>query len=63
MAFRSLAFKWLRIVFRCWKDNKPYQDEIHRQALARRPQPGQKGNATVQIQWKNSAGFSKIAAS
>ena len=25
---RALAFKWIRIIFRCWKENKPY-DEIH----------------------------------
>ena len=24
VAVRSLAFKWLRIIYRCWKDSKPY---------------------------------------
>src|SRR5579871_5772197 len=24
-AVRSLAFKWIRIIFRCWKDGKPYE--------------------------------------
>ena len=23
-ALRSLAFKWIRIIFRCWKDSVPY---------------------------------------
>jgi hypothetical protein len=23
-AVRSLAFKWIRITFRCWQDRKPY---------------------------------------
>ena len=23
-AVRSLAYKWIRIIFRCWKDGKPY---------------------------------------
>ena len=26
---RSLAFKWIRIIFRCWKDGKPYDEEIY----------------------------------
>lgn len=25
-AVRSLAFKWIRILFRCWKDNVPYEE-------------------------------------
>ena len=25
-AIRSLAFKWIRILFRCWKDRKPYDE-------------------------------------
>jgi hypothetical protein len=32
----SLAFKWIRILFRCWKGHKPYSVEVYRQALARR---------------------------
>jgi hypothetical protein len=27
MAVRSLAFKWIRIIFRCWHDRKPYDEE------------------------------------
>jgi transposase len=26
---RSLAFKWLRILFRCWKDRVPYNDALY----------------------------------
>jgi len=58
---RALAFKWIRILFRCWKDRKPYSEEVYRQALARRHQLAVK-NAPVQLQWKNCAGFSKITA-
>ena len=25
-AIRALAFKWLRILFRCWKDHVPYDE-------------------------------------
>jgi hypothetical protein len=35
-AVRSLAFKWIRILFRCWKDGKPYDEEIYLQSLRRR---------------------------
>jgi len=32
-AVRSLAFKWQRIIFRCWKERKPYDEEQYIQAL------------------------------
>src|SRR5215472_14164563 len=35
-AVRSLAYKWIRIIFRCWKDNKPYDEEVYLQSLRRR---------------------------
>ncbi len=35
-AVRALGFKWLRILFRCWHDRKPYQEEIYQHALGRR---------------------------
>jgi len=58
---RALAFKWIRILFRCWKDRKPYSEEVYRQALARRHQLAVK-SSPVQLQWKTCAGFSKITA-
>jgi transposase len=60
VAIRALAFKWMRIVFRCWKDRKPYNDEVYSQALSRHRPLVPKGGSTVQFQWKNCAGFSKI---
>jgi hypothetical protein len=30
---RSLAFKWIRIVFRCWKDGVAYDESKYLQAL------------------------------
>jgi len=39
-AVRALAFKWLRILFRCWQDRKPYQEHIYLQALGRRASSG-----------------------
>ena len=57
---RALAFKWIRILFRCWKDRKPYCEEIYCQALHRRKQLAAR-SSPVQLQWKTCAGFSKIA--
>ncbi len=36
---RSLAFKWIRIIFRCWKDHKPYDESKYLQALKKRHSP------------------------
>jgi transposase len=33
---RSLAFKWIRILFRCWKNQTPYNDELYMAQLAKR---------------------------
>jgi transposase len=32
-AIRSLAFKWQRILYRCWKDRTPYDEERYLKAL------------------------------
>jgi transposase len=38
-ALRALAFKWIRIMFRCWKDRKPYDETIYRKSLELRRSP------------------------
>jgi len=58
---RALAFKWIRILFRCWKDRTPYSESAYQQVLEHRQQLAHKRSA-VKVQWKTSAGFSKIAA-
>ena len=35
-AVRSLAFKWIRIIHRCWKDRKPYNEALYLQTLKQR---------------------------
>jgi transposase len=35
-AVRALAFKWIRIIFRCWKNHTPYDDERYTAALRRK---------------------------
>jgi len=32
-AVRSLAYKWIRIIFRCWKDHQPYDEQRYLQSL------------------------------
>lgn len=38
-AVRALAFKWLRIIWRCWRDSVPYDDALYTAALIRRGSP------------------------
>ena len=38
-AVRALAFKWIRIMFRCWQDRLPYDEARYQQALNRRGSP------------------------
>jgi transposase len=36
---RSLAFKWIRIMFRCWKEREPYDESKYLEALKERGSP------------------------
>jgi transposase len=38
-AVRALAFKWIRIAFRCWQDRAPYDDARYVASLRRRGSP------------------------
>ena len=35
-AVRALAFKWLRLLYRCWQDRTPYDESVYLQALQHR---------------------------
>jgi Transposase IS116/IS110/IS902 family len=62
-AVRSLAFKWIRILFRCWKDRVPYDGTRHREALKKRRSPiAAVEKPVVNLEWKTVAGFLKISA-
>jgi transposase len=39
MAIRALAFKWIRILFRCWQDRKPYDEAKYLMALKAKGSP------------------------
>ena len=54
-AVRALSFKWIRIVFRCWKDSVPY-DEMH---YALSVQKRAAAN-NVEIRMKKVGGFAKL---
>jgi transposase len=38
-AVRALAFKWIRILYRCWQERTPYDESVYLQALKRRSAP------------------------
>ncbi|MEO6593149.1 MAG: IS110 family transposase [Planctomycetota bacterium] len=39
VAVRALAFKWIRILFRCWQSRTPYNESKYLKALQRRGSP------------------------
>jgi len=56
-AVRSLAYKWIRIIFRCWKDSQPYDEARYAAAQQKRNSP----LAALGIDTKEVAGFQKPA--
>jgi hypothetical protein len=38
-ALRALAFKWIRIVYRCWQTRTSYDEATYLSALKRRGSP------------------------
>ena len=38
-AVRALAYKWQRIIFRCWQNHTPYQDDLYEAALRKHGSP------------------------
>jgi transposase len=56
-AVRAVAFKWIRIFYRCWRDRVPYSEETYLKARAlRAPQPEP---AALNIVWKSCGGFKR----
>uniref|UniRef100_Q025Y1 Transposase IS116/IS110/IS902 family protein n=1 Tax=Solibacter usitatus (strain Ellin6076) TaxID=234267 RepID=Q025Y1_SOLUE len=65
-AVRSVAFKWIRILYRCWRDRVPYSEQRYLEALARaagkgKPavNPAESSVSLPAVQWKTCGGFSK----
>jgi transposase len=38
-AVRALAYKWQRVIWRCWQNRKPYDERIYEAALRKRGSP------------------------
>jgi transposase len=61
-AVRALAFKWIRILFRCWKDRQPYDEQKYLTSLRRRGAlVGVNVAFATQVEWKSVAGFRKLS--
>lgn len=61
-AIRALAFKWQRILYRCWKDRVLYDESKYLSAKASPPAEQPPQSRRVGIRWKSVAGFSKPIA-
>jgi hypothetical protein len=48
-AVRALAVKWMRILYRCWKDRRPYSEEVYLASLAKRHVPLKRLVKSVQM--------------
>jgi Transposase/Transposase IS116/IS110/IS902 family len=67
-AVRSVAYKWIRILYRCWRDRVPYSEQRYLEAL-RSHGAAAKGKPAAgaaepsiglpAVQWKNCGSFSK----
>jgi len=63
-AVRALAFKWIRIIFRCWKDSQPYDEATYVQSLRRQgSQLARNLGLPRGAGWRAVAGFQKFSAS
>jgi hypothetical protein len=61
-AVRSLAYKWIRIIFRCWKDGKPYDEEVYLRSPRRRGSMlGTDLAPATGLGWQKVAGFQKLS--
>jgi transposase len=61
-AVRALAYKWIRIIFRCWKDRRPYDEAVYLTSQRRRGASlGAHLAAATAVGWRQVAGFSKIS--
>lgn len=61
-AVRSLAYKWIRIIFRCWKNSQTYDEGRYLNSLRRRGAllGGSVSQATA-AKWTTVAGFQRLS--
>jgi hypothetical protein len=66
---RSVAFKWIRILFRCWRDRVPYSEQRYLEALRTHGAAPSAPAAIIDeptpvlsgTQWESCGDFSKLA--
>lgn len=64
-AVRALAFKWIRILYRCWKNRAPYSESLYQDSQRRRscPKPIRSSNPLaapgLAIAWETCGSFAK----
>lgn len=64
-AVRALGYKWLRILYRCWKDDVPYDEPRYlasRGRISTRAAKEEISTGPVDLLWESCGGFSKPAA-
>jgi transposase len=59
-AIRALAYKWIRIFFRCWRDGVPYSAERYQKALQVHAVAPPVAQRTPEVSWISCAGFFKL---
>lgn len=68
--YRSLAYKWIRILFRCWREHTLYDEARYLAARQNRlGEPNQQASPThrktetgaVEIRWKSCGDFKKLS--
>jgi transposase len=61
-AVRALAAKWIRIVYRCWQDRQPYDEQRYLTSLRRRGALlGSVFGQSTNVKWNSVAGFQKLS--
>jgi transposase len=61
-AVRALAYKWIRILFRCWKDRVPYDDQRYVNSPRRRTALlGTTISQATAAKWTNVAGVNRLS--
>ncbi len=59
---RALAFKWIRILYRCWKDGRPYNEQTHLANMHRRNSPLMAPFLlNTALEWNLEAGFQRLS--
>jgi hypothetical protein len=61
VAVRALAYKWIRIIYRCWKEGRPYDEQVYLRSLRRRSSLlAAACPALTNAGWKEEAGFQRF---